>query len=82
MLKLKTDKSSGIYVNDMEDGDIAVVVDWTIPSIVGRIVQRYKDSLITIGMNSGEGWTNCFLQEKNEHCRVRLLEPGEELIVE
>jgi len=85
MLKLKKDKPSDICVADMKDGDIAVITKWSCGGYIGYIIQRYKDFLITVGSRSGKGWGEYFKPgdtfKRSEDCRVRLLEPGEELIV-
>jgi hypothetical protein len=82
MLKLKKDKLTDICVEDMKDGDIAVITKWTANLYIGCIVQRYKDFLVCVGMDSGRGWGKYFATcDRNENNRVRLLEPDEELVV-
>lgn len=82
MLKLKTDEPNDICVKDMKDGDIAVITNWSCGDYIGLVVQRYKDFLITVGSRSGNGWNEYFKHGSgSKNCCVRLLEPGEELIV-
>lgn len=86
MLKLKSDRPSDICVDDMKDGNIAVITKWGNTDYIGRVVQRYNDSLICVGNYSGKGWGDYFNPSRksirNEKYCVRLLEPGEELVVE
>ena len=85
MIKL-VDKEppKGIWVGDMEDGVIGVIVLWNDIDYdyIGVIVQRYNNSLVIISMD--DGWSNCFNNSTCDlpnKCRVRLLEKGETLIV-
>ncbi len=79
MIKLvEEEKLKGIWVSDMKDGDVGVIVDCKIDCYVGRIVQRYINVLITIGTSNGH-WSHIFDLPKN--FRVRVLEKGETLIV-
>lgn len=83
MLKLTTNKPRGICAKDMKDGDVGVITAWTYGLYIGRVVQRYKDCLICLGTKSGNGWGEYFKSShRNEEDRVRLLVPGDELIVE
>jgi len=84
MLKLKNEKPDSIPVTAMKDGDVAVIVQWDCGPYAGRIVQRYKDSLICLGAISGAGWGTYFAFRSNvdnTNCRVRILESGETLVV-
>lgn len=81
MLKLVDyDIDRSIPISKMKDGDVAIIVDWAIPGMCGKVVQKYKGSLVALGESSGNGWSNPFpdLSEKN---RVRVLEIGETLTV-
>lgn len=91
MLELvKKEELNGIWVGDMKDGDVGVIVGSN-PSIfsedyrrTGNIVQRYKNDLIGIGMPSYSGWheapkTPCYALPQD--CRIRLLKTGEMLVV-
>jgi hypothetical protein len=97
MLKLKNnDRPDVIWVGDMMDGDIGVITSWPtgghllVSKYIGRIVQRYKNDLITVGASWTDGWgTRWPNVEKNDpqgfqkklH-KVRLLQSGEALIVD
>ena len=85
MIKLvNNEQPKSICVNDMQDGDIGVVVVWSDGRYLGRIVQRYKDHLLVVGEQSGREWDTIFNSGLGrwEDCHVRLLEKGETLIVE
>lgn len=79
--KLHKEKSErSIPVRKMKDGEIGVIVEWSILEYLGRIVQRYKNHLLTVGGDPGSGWGEIF--DKNgigdfSNCRVRILQPGE-----
>ena len=78
----KKEELSGIHVNDMEDGQIAEIVSWTSHDYKGRIVQRYRDTLLTVGERSDHGWEGYFRGGRfHTNCHVRLLEPEETLTI-
>lgn len=82
-LTLKTDEGS-ICVNDMQDGEVAVITNWPPASMeeyTGAIVQRYKDALICLGKRSADCWSTIF-KSRHEDCRVRLLKVGDIIRVE
>lgn len=68
-----------IQVAEMKDGQIAEVTFWG-ESLYPfkRIVQRFGDKLVTIGEPYGSGWSKI---PDDDDCRVRLLEPGESIII-
>jgi hypothetical protein len=81
---VKKEEPAGIWVGDMMDGDIGVIVEWNNSLLyLGRIVQRYGDDLVAIGLSSGGGWSESLSRPCRlpSSCRVRLLEKGEMLIV-
>ena len=82
MLRLKDKSKSDVSVTEMKDGDIAIITDWPGGGYVGWIVQRYGDDLITVGDNWGHGWSLFFKDDHSKQCRVRILESGDELVVE
>jgi len=57
---VEKDKPKGIWTGDMEDGDVGVIVSWLCGTHLGRIVQRYKNNLVSIGRPSGNGWSLAF----------------------
>jgi len=84
MLELvKKENTEGIWVGNMKDGDIGVIIEWgSIIYCLGRIVQRYGNDLISIGMPSGDSWRVLTpSRELSSNCRVRLLKKDEVLVV-
>lgn len=82
-LKPIPDTGSGqpIDVVDMKDGDIAVIVKWSqTKSYLGRVVQRYGELLVSIGLSSGQCFPTVFstLSQLTIHGEylVRLVGPG------
>jgi len=71
----KKEKSKSIWVGDMEDGDVAVIVSWTIGNYAGGIVQRYGPHLVSLGMDCSGGWNSfwCCPASVSKNNRVRLL---------
>lgn len=81
-VKLTNQIVEDISVYEMKDGQIAVITYWSgSPEYISRIVQRYGNSLITIGMKCGYVWTNLFDHEPDNAHRVRLLKPGETITI-
>lgn len=81
---LDTQRKTRIPVTDMRDGQIAIIVaHQTNPNYIGRVVQHYGDTLITIGGKKEYSWSNPFANKSvGEIMRVRLLEKGEHIIIE
>jgi len=83
-MRLKNEPVSDIPVCEMQDGWVAVITSWESHTniYVGRIVQRYKNILVTLGKESGESWTD-ILNDPDAHpdCRVRILPKGTELVL-
>lgn len=67
-----------VPVDQMEDGDLAVITEWTIDRHIGEVVQRYEDVLIGIGQPNTAAWSE-ILGGNNSNCRVRLLKAGESI---
>ena len=83
-MKLVKHKDDSIPVMEMNDGQLAVIVQWDNDSNYnGIIVQRWRDHLIILG--GKDGWGNLFVSGNayaiNSKCRVRILQPGELLEV-
>lgn len=77
MVKLKSnEKPNTIMAKDLEDGQIAVIIE-DFHDYKGRVIQKFGDSLVTIGMSSGQGWCN----GNSVTLLVRVLQNGEELII-
>ena len=83
MIELEKEKPEGIWVGDMKDGDVAVIVSWAFGGYAGRIVQRYGLHLISLGMDYNKGWRDLWSYPSSisKNNRVRLLEKGEKLVV-
>jgi hypothetical protein len=77
MLKLKDEvQVETIEMNELKDGQIAVIVE-DFHDYKGRIVQRYGDNAVSLGLEAGKGWTGI---EYNT-LKVRVLEAGETLVI-
>lgn len=76
-----------IHVLDMEDGQVAEIVEWKQVNVddpyEGRIVQRVGSDLITIGSGRGNTWIELFKCNLKDlpKCIVRLLQNGEEIVI-
>ena len=80
---IRGDGKSGIPVTDMEDGDVAEIVQWeTDPLVVGKAVQRCGNTLTPIGEDSSFSWTCVFTGRLHSDCRVRLLQRGDTIVFE
>lgn len=78
-MKILNRKNVSIHPSEMKDGDIAVILQWGGFNYCGRIVQRYGDNLVALGLPKGQGWTNVNTLTKD--CQVSILEPGSQLEV-
>lgn len=77
MVRLNDEQNQRVIpMSDLKDGQVAVIIDER-HGYTGRIVQRYGDDAITIGMPQGNGWTNI----ENVSLLVRVLGEGETLTV-
>ncbi len=70
-----------ISVTDMKDGQIGKIVKWIGESCIGRIVQRYKNHLITLGRDSGYSFQDFFngVSVISTDCRIKILPKGTQL---
>lgn len=88
-MKVVTENPPGISVQAMCDGDVAIITQWgTVPDHttdhVGKVVQRYNDSLIVLGQTAGKSWPGLFkpfevqvsIDISWDDCRVRVLDKG------
>ena len=75
-LRLQDDSRPGIPVGEMKDGQIARIVAWS-SGPLGRLVQRYNDTLVLIGETSGKAYTAIF-KSRDIHgaCRVEIIPNG------
>ena len=75
-MKIHTEATTDICVNEMKDGDVAVITKWeSYYKNVGTIVQRYQSIIIALGQDSGSCWTSV-LNTVHPDCRVRILPKG------
>ena len=86
MLRLKKSLKDDIPVSAMKDGDIAVIIKWGHTSgmeHIGEVVQRYGNSLISLGQGSSHCWPDSVHRwADSDNLRVRILPPGTELVIE
>ncbi len=71
----------GIRVFALRDGQLAKIVEWSEDRHIGRIVQRYGDSLVTLGRDRDYSWPGLFRGDRSEHGRVEILRDGDVLRV-
>lgn len=81
-VKLTNQIVEDISVYEMKDGQIAVITNWGgSPYYNGEVIQRYGNSLITIGMDCGKAWPEFINEKPDSRFRVRLLQPGEAITI-
>jgi hypothetical protein len=77
MVKLKS-TNKVIKASEMRDGQIGVIHEHSCPDYFGRIVQRYRDTLIVIGESSGYSFPSLLgSSAAAEGVKIRLLEAGD-----
>ena len=83
-MKLKVNFTDiNVHINKMQDGDIAVITHWgDCDEYIGRVVQRYKDTLISVGRESQERFSEIFTSSTNKECFVRILQPGDTITIQ
>lgn len=81
-MKVLNEIACDIRVSDMKDGQIGIITKWGgQESPIGRVVQRFYDSIITLGRDGNQSWQD-ICEEKGddfEDCRVRILPKGTKL---
>jgi hypothetical protein len=77
MVELNKGVEETIMAKDLKDGQLAVIVE-SYSNYKGRIVQKYGDDLVTIGLPTGHEWTN---GANVVTLAVRVLQDGETLTV-
>jgi len=82
MVKVKDEVSNEVGVLSMKDGDIAVITKWSYKEPIGRVVKRYKDILISLGLPERQSWDRVLNVSVDEGLRVRILPKGTTLIIE
>ena len=83
-VKLKAELKDSIPVNQMKDGQIGVITRWGSRTYLGLTVQRYRNDLIGVGVESGVSWPFLFKEPAGElqHLHVSILPTGTELTIE
>jgi hypothetical protein len=81
MVVLSKSLKEGIDVRDMKDGKIAVIVSGEYKD---AIVQRYENTLISLGRSCKHSWVNILIADRCEETTmyVRVLQKGEKLTIE
>ena len=65
------ERNNRVLARDLKNGQIAVIIEDG--SYNGRIVQRFGDDMVSIGLPHGNHWT----QVEHNTLEVRILEDGE-----
>lgn len=81
-MKILNEKANDVPISVMKDGNIAVITYFPgQPEATGRIVQRYENRLISLGLVAGKSWTTLFAigVPMLEDYRVRILPLGTQL---
>jgi len=71
-----------IPVNEMVDGEIAIISKWIDPKLnLGVVVKRVGGNLVSLRIKSGVGgvYHNLFRGELHPHLRVKILPPGTQI---
>ena len=76
--KLASEWNDTIPAKEMKDGQIGVIREWCGNDYRGCIIQRFKDKLISIGMEGKYNWDPI---PADANCRVRILQPGEQIVI-
>jgi hypothetical protein len=76
MIKLSEEKVKTLLAKDLKDGQLAVIVE-DYSNYKGRIVQKYGDNLVSIGLPTGSGWQ----EWATVTLEVRVLQDGETLTI-
>ncbi len=77
MVKLNEEKVKTLLAKDLKDGQLAVIVgDYS--NFKGRIIQRFGNDLVSIGLPIGDGWSN---RADAVTLEVRVLQDGEILTI-
>jgi len=77
MIKLNEEKVKTLLAKDLKDGQLAVIVE-EYSNYKGRIVQKYDNHLVSIGLPTGNGW---HAGADVVTLEVRVLQDGETLTV-
>lgn len=61
----------------MLDGQIGVIIKWTLPEYIGTIIQKVGSSLIILGIPSCHGWSEVNRLTNVNNFKIRILKPRE-----
>lgn len=70
------EKRGTVTPREMEDGQIGIIVSWTVTDLWGKLVQRWGGRLIVLGEPSGLSYVGL---TNDPRCQVRILQPGEKI---
>lgn len=65
----------------MKCGEIGIIENWPHKNHIGIVVQKYNNSLITLGKSSGEGWSSTTALSNVNTCGIRLLKVGDTITI-
>ena len=68
-------KSEVLFPRDINDGDICKVIFHPNPLYKGLIVQRYKDTFVTLGKSSGDAFIGWCISD-NSDIELEILPKG------
>ena len=77
MLKVNQEDKKVVMAKDLKPGQLAVIIE-DFNDYKGRIVQKFHNDLVSIGLESGNGWVG---GANTVSLKVRILEEGETLII-
>ena len=75
-MKILSEPSNEIHLNELNNGQIAIITRWPSLNYKNRIVQRQDNQLISLGMK--DNWPTIFLNKTDalDECFVRILPKG------
>jgi len=81
-MRVLTSPYTDVCINDLLDGQVAVINRWEDPAKVGKIVQRHNDVLVPLGEPAVAEFEGIFQAgNRLETCRVLVLPSNTTLIV-
>lgn len=74
---LETKEKRGTVIPcEMKDGQIGIIVSWTVMDLLGKLVQRWDTRLVVLGEPRGLSYLGL---TNDPRCQVRILQPGEKI---
>ena len=78
MVRLKNElEPKQLEARELKDGQLAIIIDTGYEHYYGRIVQRYGNSMVAIGLKEGNSWGDITCNT----LKVRVLDEGEIIVV-